>query len=485
MHRDLKPDNVLLAGDRVVVTDFGIARVVDASSQITKTGTIMGTPQYMAPEQLEGSKVGPAADMWALGATLYSAVEGHPAFDGPTLTAIITSVLAKDPAPPQFAGPLTFTLAQLLTKAPDARPNAIAAALALRAPGAIPGAAFQGAAFQPASPYQQGAQNPPGPVTPGPFQVTGTNPPWAYPGGPQTGVPQGFVPQGQAPQGYGPQSYGQPGFGQQGLVQQGQPGPRPARPPAAGPVLALIAAVLGIIATVLYTGLSAKYEAILWVSYLLGGGAAIAALAAGGRPAGRWLRPFTLGLWAISVAFVPDDLLSVPAYHQFSYGGRYSAAFTFSTLSDVVGATAAIVLLATLRAPRGGWAKPAALPGLLAGGTVLSWLVWQGAQLHNMQTSYNGLHNVLTQEYPTLAYAALGVVVAAFFALRAPRLADPMLGGGLLAGWAVTSFLFFLQFTLSFPYLASVSVAVNWLAAVLFVATVILAIVYARRKQPA
>jgi hypothetical protein len=133
VHRDLKPDNVLLDDDRVVVTDFGIARVADAATKLTAAGTVMGTPQYMAPEQLEGHEAGPAADMWALGATLYAAAEGRPPFDGSTLTAILTAVLTKDPAPPAFSGPLTPVLASLLTKSPDARPSASLARQELRA----------------------------------------------------------------------------------------------------------------------------------------------------------------------------------------------------------------------------------------------------------------------------------------------------------------------------------------------------------------
>src|SRR6185437_13746474 len=128
VHRDLKPDNVLISGDRVVVTDFGIARIDDATSQLTGTGTVLGTMHYMAPEQLEGHPVGPPADMWALGGTMYVMVEGKPPFEGPTLTSVLTAILAGEPAAPAHAGPLLGLIGQLLAKDPAARPAATEAA---------------------------------------------------------------------------------------------------------------------------------------------------------------------------------------------------------------------------------------------------------------------------------------------------------------------------------------------------------------------
>ncbi|MCZ4097929.1 serine/threonine protein kinase [Streptomyces sp. So13.3] len=131
IHRDLKPDNVLLMGDRVIITDFGIAHMADATTALTRTGAVIGTPAYMSPEQLEGKPPAPAGDLWSLGATLYSAVEGAPAFHGDTFSALVIAVVTKEPRPPVRAGALQPLLAALMTKDPARRPTAEQALSAL------------------------------------------------------------------------------------------------------------------------------------------------------------------------------------------------------------------------------------------------------------------------------------------------------------------------------------------------------------------
>lgn len=134
LHRDVKPGNVLLGEDgRVVLTDFGIAQSTGTST-LTKTGEMVGSIDYIAPERVKGAKPGPASDLWALGATLYQALEGRPPFRKDT--AVETAyAIAMDPLePPLRAGPLTRLIETLLAKEPDLRPPAELAEQILREP---------------------------------------------------------------------------------------------------------------------------------------------------------------------------------------------------------------------------------------------------------------------------------------------------------------------------------------------------------------
>jgi WD40 repeat protein/tRNA A-37 threonylcarbamoyl transferase component Bud32 len=108
IHRDLKPANVLLtADDTPKVTDFGLAKRLDQDSGQTRTGTIMGTPSYMAPEQASGAKagIGPAADVYALGAVLYELLTGRPPFKAASPLDTILQVINGEPVPPSQLNP--------------------------------------------------------------------------------------------------------------------------------------------------------------------------------------------------------------------------------------------------------------------------------------------------------------------------------------------------------------------------------------------
>ncbi|MFJ6940122.1 ABC transporter substrate-binding protein [Streptomyces sp. NPDC101132] len=128
VHRDIKPDNVLLTRDRVVLTDFGIAHLADATTRLSHSGSVIGTPHYMPPEQLEGKRPTPANDLWALGATLYHAIEGRPPFDAEGLHALAVAVFTRPHRPAVHAGPLAPVLDALLTKDPAERAGAAEAA---------------------------------------------------------------------------------------------------------------------------------------------------------------------------------------------------------------------------------------------------------------------------------------------------------------------------------------------------------------------
>ncbi|MFE9646952.1 serine/threonine-protein kinase [Streptomyces sp. NPDC006365] len=125
LHRDVKPDNVLLGPhDRVVLTDFGIAQI-EGETNLTDTGGFVGSPEFIAPERVLGQRPGPASDLWSLGVVLYAATEGISPFRRTNTPATLQSVLNATPAAPNAAkGPLADAINALLNKDPARRPNA-------------------------------------------------------------------------------------------------------------------------------------------------------------------------------------------------------------------------------------------------------------------------------------------------------------------------------------------------------------------------
>ncbi|POX38402.1 serine/threonine protein kinase, partial [Streptomyces sp. Ru73] len=123
LHRDIKPGNVLIdARGGVVLTDFGIAAIQDAAA-LTMAGVLVGSPDYMAPERVEGREQGPPSDLWSLGATLCAALAGESPFSRASTLATLHAVLYEEPEIPAAAGPLTGILTALLRKDPRDRPT--------------------------------------------------------------------------------------------------------------------------------------------------------------------------------------------------------------------------------------------------------------------------------------------------------------------------------------------------------------------------
>ncbi|GIH96759.1 protein kinase [Planobispora siamensis] len=209
LHRDVKPDNVLLATDgRAVLTDFGIA-VLEGDSSVTRTGALIGTPAFIAPERAMGGPAQFASDLWSLGVTLYMAVEGHSPFQRAHPLATLSAVMHEAPSPMRLAGPLGPVIHGLLHKDPARRMPAqevqthLAAIVAGTAPEptmpvdvAAPRAAVAGVAVPPRDPAPEAAAaavaapaladggTPPGTPAPGPLAAASGLDPWSASGGP-------------------------------------------------------------------------------------------------------------------------------------------------------------------------------------------------------------------------------------------------------------------------------------------------------------
>jgi serine/threonine protein kinase/WD40 repeat protein len=154
VHRDIKPANLWLEGERgrVKIVDFGLARAATDDAQITQQGAIVGTPAYMAPEQVNGHVPDARGDLFSLGCVLYRLATGEPAFRGADTIATLMAVATEQPRPPRELNPelppaLAELITQLLAKQPAARPSsaqAVAAALQAIVPGetALPDSAL-------------------------------------------------------------------------------------------------------------------------------------------------------------------------------------------------------------------------------------------------------------------------------------------------------------------------------------------------------
>ncbi|MCU1239127.1 MAG: serine/threonine protein kinase [Candidatus Solibacter sp.] len=126
VHRDIKPANIMLAADGTSkITDFGIAKI-NTAEHLTMTGSIVGTPHYMSPEQVQGQSVDGRSDQFSLAVIAYEMLTGEKPYTGEHLTTVVYKIVAEEPVPPHrinpsVAGPLEVVLRKAMAKKPDAR----------------------------------------------------------------------------------------------------------------------------------------------------------------------------------------------------------------------------------------------------------------------------------------------------------------------------------------------------------------------------
>jgi eukaryotic-like serine/threonine-protein kinase len=195
VHRDVKPGNILLGrGSRVKITDFGVSQARDQMT-MTATGMVMGTAQYLSPEQAVGKPATPLSDLYSLGIIAYEALVGHRPFTGPTAVDIAVAHV-NDPVPPLPAAiepRLAALVVRLLSKDPAARPASgaeLAAELDLLVPRTPP-AGVPVVVTVPDRVPDRGPDRAPGRATPSPTLAPVPPPPPPSPGGPTSGAAGG------------------------------------------------------------------------------------------------------------------------------------------------------------------------------------------------------------------------------------------------------------------------------------------------------
>jgi eukaryotic-like serine/threonine-protein kinase len=167
VHRDVKPGNILIADDgSALISDFGIARAL-GDATLTSSGMIHGTPAYLAPEVARGGEADFASDVFSLGSTLYTALEGRPPFGTADNTmALLHRVASGQFPPPQHSGPLSHVIMHMLSIDPDARPS-MGAVIETLARLAGPGADSQRATAPPPTAEPESPPAPPSAPAPG------------------------------------------------------------------------------------------------------------------------------------------------------------------------------------------------------------------------------------------------------------------------------------------------------------------------------
>jgi serine/threonine protein kinase len=127
VHRDIKPANIMVeTGDRVKVTDFGIAKVMDSGDHLTMTGSLLGTPSYMSPEQAKGAAIDGRSDLFSVGCVLYEMIAGKKAFRGDSITGLIFKIITEDPPglremDPDVPEEMVRIISKALAKTPETR----------------------------------------------------------------------------------------------------------------------------------------------------------------------------------------------------------------------------------------------------------------------------------------------------------------------------------------------------------------------------
>ncbi|WP_116243706.1 serine/threonine-protein kinase [Nocardiopsis sp. FIRDI 009] len=190
LHRDIKPGNIMMSTDgRVVLTDFGIA-TMEGGPSITRTGALIGSPEYMPPERLAGGPAEHRGDLWSIGVTLFAAVEGASPFHRDSITAAIAAVMSAPLPPMRRAGWLAPVISGLLERDPDRRLSADEALALLRDRG------FGGTGERPSA---RGGAQPSGGVVPGPAGHPGGAGSGFGPGAPRQAPSGGYPAPGTAP----------------------------------------------------------------------------------------------------------------------------------------------------------------------------------------------------------------------------------------------------------------------------------------------